>query len=93
MLMEFITKIKLKVIFRPINDLCSKKQKRPKLIRFEERRTKKDEILSMSRQNEHIGFTLLYLKMAVMPLVPERKMADVGKLISLGNLLGTKTTW
>ena len=31
--------------------------------------------------------------MAVMPLVPETKMADVGKLISLGNLLARKTTW
>ena len=28
-----------------------------------------------------------------MPLVPETKMADVGKLISLGNLLARKTTW
>ena len=40
-----------------------------------------------------IGFTLLYFKMAVMPLVPETKMADVGKLISLGNLMARKTTW
>ena len=31
--------------------------------------------------------------MAVMPLVPETKMADVGKLISLGNLLVRKVTW
>ena len=31
--------------------------------------------------------------MAVMPLVPETKMADVGKLISPGNLLTRKTTW
>ena len=31
--------------------------------------------------------------MAVMPLVPETKMADVGKLISLGDLLARKTTW
>ena len=37
-----------------------------------------------------IGFTLLYFKM---PLVPETKMADVGKLISLGNLLVRKVTW
>ena len=37
-----------------------------------------------------IGFTLLYFKMAVIPLVPETKMADVGKLISLGNLLVRK---
>ena len=29
----------------------------------------------------------------MMPLVPETKMADVGKLISLGNLLARKTTW
>ena len=28
-----------------------------------------------------------------MPLVPETKMANVGKLISLGNLLARKTTW
>ena len=28
-----------------------------------------------------------------MPLVPETKMADVGKLISLGNLLARKTMW
>ena len=31
--------------------------------------------------------------MAVMPLVNETKMADVGKLISLRNLLAGKTTW
>ena len=31
--------------------------------------------------------------MAVMPLVPETKMADVGKLISLGNVLVRKFTW
>ena len=31
--------------------------------------------------------------MAMMPLVPETKMADVGKLISLGNLLVRKVTW
>ena len=29
----------------------------------------------------------------MMPLVPKTKMADVGKLISLGNLLARKTTW
>ena len=40
-----------------------------------------------------IGFTLLYFKMAVMPIVPETKMADVGKLISLENLLVRKFTW
>ena len=28
-----------------------------------------------------------------MPLVPKTKMADVGKLISLGNLLARKATW
>ena len=28
-----------------------------------------------------------------MLLIPETKMADVGKLISLGNLLDRKTTW
>ena len=38
-----------------------------------------------------IGFTLLYLKMTVIPLVPETKIADVGKLISLGNILARKT--
>ena len=32
----------------------------------------------------YIGFTLLYFKMAVIPLVPETKMVDVSKLISLG---------
>ena len=42
---------------------------------------------------ETIGFTLLYFKMAIMPLVPKTKMADVSKLISLGNLLVRKTTW
>ena len=31
--------------------------------------------------------------MAVMPLVPETKMADVGKPISLENLLVRKVTW
>ena len=31
--------------------------------------------------------------MAVIPLVPETKMADVGKRISLGNLLVRKVTW
>ena len=31
--------------------------------------------------------------MAVMPLVPETKRADVGQLINLGNLLARKTTW
>ena len=40
-----------------------------------------------------IGFTVLYFKMAVMSLVLGTKMADVCKLISLGNLLARKTTW
>ena len=40
-----------------------------------------------------MGFTLLYFKMVVMPLVPETKMVDVGKLISLGNLLVRNVTW
>ena len=31
--------------------------------------------------------------MVVMPLVPETKMADVGKLTSLGNLVVRKVTW
>ena len=31
--------------------------------------------------------------MTVMPLVPETKMVDVSKRISLGNLLARKTTW
>ena len=31
--------------------------------------------------------------MAVMPLVPETKTVDVGKLIRLRNLLARKTTW
>ena len=30
--------------------------------------------------------------MAVMPLVPETKMADIGKLVSLMNLLARKDT-
>ena len=40
-----------------------------------------------------IGFTLLYFKMAVIPFVPKTKMADVGKLINLENLLVRKVTW
>ena len=40
-----------------------------------------------------IGFTLLYFKMGVIPLVPETKMADVSIQISLGNLLARRTTW
>ena len=43
--------------------------------------------------DEDIGFILLYFKMAVMPLVSETKMVDVGKLISLGILLVRKVTW
>ena len=39
---------------------------------------------------KRIGFTFLYFKMAVKPLVPETKMVDVGKLISFGNLLARK---
>ena len=39
-----------------------------------------------------IGFTLLYFRMAEIPLVPEIKMADVSKLISHGNLLTRKIT-
>ena len=31
--------------------------------------------------------------MAVMPIVPEIKMANFGKVISLGNLLVRKVTW
>ena len=31
--------------------------------------------------------------MAVIPLVPETKMVDVGELISLRNLLVRKVTW
>ena len=41
----------------------------------------------------YIGFTLLYFKMAVMPLVPDTKMADFGKLICLGYILVRKVTW
>ena len=40
-----------------------------------------------------IGFTLLYFKMGLIPLVPKTKMVDVGKLISLGNLLVRKVMW
>ena len=40
-----------------------------------------------------IGFTLLYFKMSVIPLVLETKMVDVGKLISLGKLLVRKISW
>ena len=40
-----------------------------------------------------IGFTLLYLKMAVILLVPETKVANVGKLIKFGNLLIRTVMW
>ena len=40
-----------------------------------------------------IGFTLLYFKMDVMPLVPKTKMADFSILINLRNLLARRTTW
>ena len=39
-----------------------------------------------------IRFTLLYFKMAVIPIVPDTKIVDVGKLISLENLLVRKVT-
>ena len=40
-----------------------------------------------------IGFALLYFLMALIPLATETKMADVDKLINLGNLLLRKVTW
>ena len=40
-----------------------------------------------------IGFTRIYFKMAVIPLVPETKMEDVGKLINLRNISARKVTW
>ena len=49
--------------------------------------------MNLLSQKEIIEFTLLYFKMAVMSLVPETKLVDGGKLISLGNLLARKTTW
>ena len=45
------------------------------------------------RKQETISFTLLYFKMAVISLVPETKMVDVSKLISLKNLLARKVPW
>ena len=42
---------------------------------------------------KYIGFTHLYFKMDIMPLVPETKMADVSILISLGKLLARRTRW
>ena len=53
-------------------------------------------VLDMTENNlmvRLIGFTLLYFKMAVIPLVPETKMAGVGKVICLRNLLVRKVTW
>ena len=49
-------------------------------------------LMDLLQVNYTIGFTLLYFKMAVIPLVPETKMVDVGKLISLENLLVRKIT-
>ncbi len=46
----------------------------------------------MGLSGDLIGFTLLYFKMALMSLVPETKMVDFGKLISLENLLVRKVT-
>ena len=43
--------------------------------------------------HQFIGITLLYFKIAVMPLVAKTKMADVGKLINLGSLLVKKVMW
>ena len=45
------------------------------------------------RTYDTTGFTLLYYKIVVMPLVPETKMADVSILISLEDLLARRTTW
>ena len=39
-----------------------------------------------------IGFTLLYFKMAMIPLVTETKMVDVGTLINYGNLFVRKVS-
>ena len=50
-------------------------------------------MIQITVRSTTIGFTLLYFKMAVMPLVPETKMANIGKLISLRNLLVRKVTW
>ena len=41
----------------------------------------------------YIGFTLLYFKVDVMPLVHKTKMADVCIRINLRNLLAKRTTW
>ena len=40
-----------------------------------------------------IWFTLLYFKVAMIPVVPETKIARVIKLISLENLLARKVRW
>ena len=52
----------------------------------------KEIIVSIIRDST-IWFTLLYFKMAMIPLVPGTKMVDVCKLISLRNLLVKKVTW
>ena len=48
---------------------------------------------STENEFEGIQFTLLYFKMAVIPLVLETKIVDVSKLISLKNLLVSKIMW
>ena len=50
-------------------------------------------LLILRLEEECTGFTLIYFKMAVIPLVPETKMVDIGKLISLKNLLVKKVMW
>ena len=40
---------------------------------------------------ELIGFTFLYFKMTVVPLVPETKIADVGKLIKSREPIGQES--
>ena len=61
--------------------------------------TKKESIFTILRlkkcncQSDTLGYTHLYFKMAMIPLVPETKMVDIGKLISLRNLLVRKVTW
>ena len=49
--------------------------------------------ISDKKKQSLIGFILLYFKMVVVPLVPDTKMVDVRKLISVGNLLVRKVTW
>ena len=46
---------------------------------------------SMNLKFKGIGFTLLYFKMAVILLVSNTKIADVGKLISLGEPIGQES--